>query len=433
MNNRVRIAVALAYIALAGQLAAQTVTEFPIPTSGSGPQDIAAGPDGNLWFTEQAANQIGRITTTGIVADFPIPTANSLPQGIAAGPDGNLWFTEQAANQIARMTTSGVVTEFVIPTTNSNPWYIAAGPDGNLWFTEYFGRKVGRITTAGVITEFAVATTGNPFDITAGPDGNLWFTEQNGNKIRRITTNGIITEFFVPAGFMDRIAAGPDGDLWFAEAIGNIGRITTTGVVTEFPAANANLYAIAAGTDGNLWFTDLSPNQIGRITTAGVFTGEFPVPAAGVEVLSITPGPDGNLWFTESGLPGFQIAQIGRITTGPCATNDTALCLSAGRFRVTADFETPDGHRGAAHAKAITANTGYFWFFDPTNVEVVTKVLPFCADPFNSIWIFAAGLTNVKVDLTYTDTNNGTVVTKKSDLGVPFAPVQDTSAFKTCP
>jgi len=25
------------------------------------------------------------------------------------------------------------------------------------------------------------------------------------------------------------------------------------------------------------------------------------------------------------------------------------------------------------------------------------------------------------------------VVTKRNDLGVPFAPIQDTSAFKTCP
>ena len=139
-------------------------------------------------------------------------------------------------------------------------------------------------------------------------------------------------------------------------------------------------------------------------------------------------GPDGNLWFTEG-----DGNQIGRITTGPCTPNDTTLCLSNSRFQVTADFETQDGHQGSAHAKVLTGNTGYFWFFDPTNVEVVTKVLPFCADPYNSIWIFAAGLTNVKVDLTYTDTENGTVVTKKNDLGVPFAPVQDTSAFKTCP
>ena len=40
---------------------AGTVTEFPVPSRG-GPEFITAGPDGNLWFTEEAGNKIGRIT-----------------------------------------------------------------------------------------------------------------------------------------------------------------------------------------------------------------------------------------------------------------------------------------------------------------------------------------------------------------------------------
>jgi hypothetical protein len=31
---------------------AQTITEFPLPSAGSNPNGITAGPDGNLWFTE---------------------------------------------------------------------------------------------------------------------------------------------------------------------------------------------------------------------------------------------------------------------------------------------------------------------------------------------------------------------------------------------
>ena len=70
MRKATRIAAALAGLVLAGRLAAQTVTEFPIPTSGSVLGEIAAGPDGNLWFTEGGFSgpfQIGRITTTGVV------------------------------------------------------------------------------------------------------------------------------------------------------------------------------------------------------------------------------------------------------------------------------------------------------------------------------------------------------------------------------
>ena len=40
-----------------------TITEFPTPTSLSFPKFITAGPDGNLWFTEDSGNKVGRITS----------------------------------------------------------------------------------------------------------------------------------------------------------------------------------------------------------------------------------------------------------------------------------------------------------------------------------------------------------------------------------
>src|SRR5262245_62337625 len=87
---------------------AQSITEFPIPTAGSGVLYIAPGSDGSLWFTESSVGKIGRITTAGAVTEFPLPSAASRPQAIAAEPDGALWFTEGAANKIGRITTAGV-------------------------------------------------------------------------------------------------------------------------------------------------------------------------------------------------------------------------------------------------------------------------------------------------------------------------------------
>ena len=124
----------------------------------------------------------------GAFTEFTIPTANSFPQGIAAGPDGNLWFTESAGNvnKIGRITPTGTVTEFSTPTTGSNPYAIAAGPDGNLWFNEGVG-QIGRLTPTGVFTEFTAPTPSSaPAAIATGPDGNLWFTEFNANKIGRV-------------------------------------------------------------------------------------------------------------------------------------------------------------------------------------------------------------------------------------------------------
>jgi hypothetical protein len=78
-------------------LLALILTEFPTAlAAGAAPSQITTGPDGNLWFTENAnGGRIGRITPAGTITEFTNGlTADSGPEAIAAGPDGNLWFTE---------------------------------------------------------------------------------------------------------------------------------------------------------------------------------------------------------------------------------------------------------------------------------------------------------------------------------------------------
>ncbi len=63
---------------------------------------------------------------------------------------------------------------------------------------------------------------------------------------------------------------------------------------------------------------------------------------------------------------------------------------------------------------------------------MVIKVLNGCSLNSN-YWTFAGGLTNVNVILTVTDTQTGLIKTYINPQGSPFQPIQDTSAFATCP
>ncbi len=85
------------------------IDEFSIPTSGSDPFGITAGPDGNLWFTEVRGNNIGRITPAGGFAEFPLLTNCNFfgcrPLDITVGPHARLWFTEEGGDNIGRITT----------------------------------------------------------------------------------------------------------------------------------------------------------------------------------------------------------------------------------------------------------------------------------------------------------------------------------------
>jgi len=117
---------------------------------------------------------------------------------------------------------------------------------------------------------------------------------------------------------------------------------------------------------------------------------------------------------------------------GPCVQDPTTMCLSDGRFRVRTNWRRTDGATGQGMAVRLTADTGYFWFFDQANVEMVVKVLNTCSFS-NRFWVFAGGLTNVEVTMTVTDTRTGIPKVYMNPQGTPFRPIQDTEAFATCP
>ena len=82
-----------------------TLTEFG-NISGGVFNGIAVGPGGYVWFTE-SDDRIGMLAPDGNVLEFTgMPHAEfgyALPNFIVAGPDGNLWHTEQQANRIGRL------------------------------------------------------------------------------------------------------------------------------------------------------------------------------------------------------------------------------------------------------------------------------------------------------------------------------------------
>ena len=125
-----------------------------------------------------------------------------------------------------------------------------------------------------------------------------------------------------------------------------------------------------------------------------------------------------------------------QVTVAPgastCTPGPNTLCLNNGRFQTTINWRKTDGSSGAGTAVGLTPDSGYFWFFDRSNIEAVIKVLNGCAIT-SRYWVFAAGLTNVEATLTVVDTQNGTVKPYVNPQGTAFVPIQDTGAFATCP
>ena len=152
-------------------------------------------------------------------------------------------------------------------------------------------------------------------------------------------------------------------------------------------------------------------------------------PSAAQEEVPLRPMTEAEI----AASPGVQAALkvLREENHGPCVTSGEVLCLRDGRFAVAMAWATAT-NEGFGTAVQLTSESGYFWFFNPANIEVVIKVLNGCGVN-GRYWVFAAGLTNVNVEIAVLDRLRDVLVAYENPLNRPFPPLQDVNALPTCP
>lgn len=115
-----------------------------------------------------------------------------------------------------------------------------------------------------------------------------------------------------------------------------------------------------------------------------------------------------------------------------CRSGPTVLCLDDGRFEVEVDWRDFQGKTGSGRVVIGARDSGLFWFFSPSNWELLVKVLDGCGVN-GHFWVFSAATTTVEYTLRVTDLRSGSVKEYVNPLGVSAAAVTDTGAFATCP
>jgi streptogramin lyase len=232
------------------------------------PYGDALGPDGKVWFGDFCDALVASITTSGSIST-PVVTTSANTDFLAAGLDGNIWFSECAGNQLGNVDTAtgAALADVPIPEVAANPtmpFAVTLGPDGAIWYDGYNNYIVGRVSS-GSATNFASESTNQPEVMTAGYDGATWFAETL--AIGRMPASGALSETTIPgtpnANF---VTTGPDGAVWFTDYCNNaIGRIDTSQQITEYPVptVDAGLQGITVGPDGNIWFVEGNTGNIG--------------------------------------------------------------------------------------------------------------------------------------------------------------------------
>jgi len=253
------------------------------------PEDIAIAPDGSVFIVDNQNNRIRKVAPDGTIdtvagnGDFgstgdggPAIDARLMsPQDVAIGPQGELYITETGTHTIRRVTSDGIIETVVGDGTfgfsGDNgmateaqlyfPNATAVGPDGTLYVVDTFNHRIRRVTPGGLIQTVvgtgvpgfdgdggpaAEAQLNRPASVAVGSTGSLYIADYGNYRVREVTADGTIRTI-AGNGF-----SGYSGD--------------------EGLAVEAELvpWDVAEGNDGSLYIGDGSNNVIRRITPDGL-------------------------------------------------------------------------------------------------------------------------------------------------------------------
>ena len=252
------------------------IEEFEVPTNNSGPNFITVGPDGQIYFTEQDGNQVGRLN----IAVIPTPTFNEFPlpspsnnrgltgitanPGGAPSPDPYVYFGESVSQQVGRLEPAG--TPPIIAEDGSGTCAVGdmtSSANGRIYYTDPCTTQFGRFDPA-TNTAAAFSSSCSTLGITSA-GGQIFYTTGCGDIVEfdPVTETQTDADVDLITGmnicFGIAIAAGPGGDLFFTggQCDSRIARFNpTTDVFNYYQIpGNYSAYGITAGPDGHLYFT----------------------------------------------------------------------------------------------------------------------------------------------------------------------------------
>jgi sugar lactone lactonase YvrE len=180
------------------------------------PQHIAFDPAGNLYISDETANRVRKVSTSGIITTFAgtgitgysgdggaanAATLNQ-PDAVAADKSGNIFIADLDNGAIRKVDTLGTITTFA---SNIVAFAIATDAIGNVYASDF--EVVWKITPAGSASIFAGSAYGYggdngpatqarlalPEGIAVDTAGNVYIMDTNNFRIRKVDTSGIIS------------------------------------------------------------------------------------------------------------------------------------------------------------------------------------------------------------------------------------------------
>jgi virginiamycin B lyase len=294
-----------------------TIQEYDVP-AGSYPHDVAPAPDGTVWYTAQAAGELGRLDpATGETHHIALGVGSS-PHGVIVGPDSAPWITDSGLNAIVRVDPqTEAVRVFPLPAGNgyANLNTAVFDRDGMLWFTGqegYYGRLDP--TTGDVIV---FRTERGPYGITSTPDGSVYFASLASSYVGRIdplTGERTILEPPTPGQGARRVWSDTMGRVWVSEW--HAGQVAVYDPSDdewfewELPGDDPQAYAVYVDEQDMVWLSDFGANALVRFDPVQEAFTVFSIPTENALVRQLLGRP-GEVWGAESAADKLVVIRTG--------------------------------------------------------------------------------------------------------------------------
>lgn len=254
------------------RLADGTVVQLTKTLSGRG--DI--GPDGRLWLP--LGGSLWAFGADGSATEYPITVADVTTttglNEVRAGVDGRIWFTDTLRSRVGSIATDGTAATVVPLVGERGLEHLTPGPDGRMWVTRSTG-VLYAVTTAGAVTTYP--SIGKPVAGLASNPSGIYATV--GNTLKRISSAGVATVPSLPvASSVVGAPVASDGWVWLdaATVISPSGRISQFAMPVDYDLSNL-------GGSGLIAYPD-------RVAVAPSAAGGF-VGVVGASLVRI-PNPD---------------------------------------------------------------------------------------------------------------------------------------------
>jgi virginiamycin B lyase len=264
----------------------QSVSSFALPGPGASPglvnQCMAVSSDGGIWLAGTDPTSVVRFDpATHATRRLATPTAAARPTEIAASPDGTVWFDESAPHNVAHVDAAGRVTEYALPGANFGPYTLTVTPDGHVWA----GANGGSATDPA---------TGNTVR------ESIFELDARGTVLHQLAAAQSVVGAISIGLHVYAVAAGPGARPYFSWGPYpyGLGVVQPGPSVKQIGWPVGDIPSVLArGDDDRLWFVVPPTLNYGYFDPKTQAVRAFHAPK-GVQPAGLTAGPGGSMSFT---------------------------------------------------------------------------------------------------------------------------------------